>query len=117
MLPRNEQSNARRVASGDHLGEPAMQSPLVNWTRFEPSRLHDQIWSCPERADASAIVLPSGEKSGSISSRVDGATGVNAATPKFDWEARSRLYTFQSDLARWYASRTGAFADGRTNAG
>src|SRR3954451_17284862 len=76
MLPRNEQSNARRVASGDHLGEPAMQSALVNWTRFEPSRLHDQIWSCPERADARATLLPSGEKSGSSSSRVDGARGL-----------------------------------------
>jgi len=62
-----------RWLSGDHRGVEAQPAPRneVNWTALDPSLLQAQISRWPERVDAKAILLPSGENCGSVSLRVD----------------------------------------------
>jgi len=48
--------------SGDHRGAPVAPLPKeVNWTAFKPSLSHTQISRLPERSEAKAMRLPSGE--------------------------------------------------------
>jgi hypothetical protein len=66
-----------RWLSGDHRGLP-VTGPLkdVSGTQFAPVRSHVQISKLPERFDSKAILLPSGEKRGAVSSRVDEMSGL-----------------------------------------
>src|SRR5713101_3495594 len=87
-LPPTSESNTMRSPSGDQRGVPENASSEVNCTVFEPSLSHTQISLFPsrlERPDEKAILLPSGEKSGSCSVRVEvikgAALGAGARGP------------------------------------
>jgi hypothetical protein len=63
--------------SGDHLGTKSIGPPsAVNWTGLDPSLAHIQISQAPDRLDMKAILFPSGEEAGSLSSRVDAINRV-----------------------------------------
>ena len=58
--------------SGDQRGEPICGPPKkVNRTGLEPSLLHIQISSLPDRVDTKTILLPPGENWGHLSGTVD----------------------------------------------
>ena len=72
--------------SGDQRGEPA--NPLwkaVNWTGCSPVLSATQICEMPERFEAKAIRLPSGERSGLASRRVEAIKGFRDGTDWGDW--------------------------------
>src|SRR5262249_35799500 len=71
-VPAALESNTIRAPSGDQRGHPAMAAPSdVNCTAPDPSLLHTQTSSPPERCEMNAIFLPSGEYCGLRSLRVE----------------------------------------------
>ena len=64
-------SNAIWLPSGDQLGLPALAPSEVSCIGWEPSLWQTQISLAPERAELKAIRLPSGEKAGELSCRVE----------------------------------------------
>ena len=63
-----------RRRSGDHRGVPFIPPRRVRGRAFAPSRSHIQISALPDRSDAKAILLPSGEICEPSSTRDDEIT-------------------------------------------
>ncbi len=81
-----------RVPSGDHLGEWASPRRRVNCVEFAPVLSDIQISRLPVRSEEKTSLVPSWERCGCPSFRVDATTLVGAAPG----EARSNLQMLES---------------------
>src|SRR5437764_15140595 len=92
--------------SGDQRGDvAALRLNEVNFRALDPSDSAIQLSILPDRSEAKAIRLPSGEKSGSTSARLDEARRVGSS----DLPLAGSQFTDQmliSDNLRVYASRS-----------
>jgi hypothetical protein len=95
-----------RRPSGDQRGEPvAGLSKEVNWSGLLPSLSEIQISWLPERSEANAILLPSGENCGLTSRRVESISFLGAASPAGALGPSVRQM-LASRFQRAYASRS-----------
>src|SRR5687768_16460346 len=97
-LPVRSERKEMKQPSGHQRGWPVnLPRSEVSCLRRDPSRSPSHISGKPERADVNAMLLPSGEKSGSESSRVEAINLDGRRDPAED-SARFILQMLLSEL-------------------